>query len=161
MIDISELHWVSEPDCILLAILCASFSLYMLKNNAYNSLQNDKLNENNLPVTTLENEREKTKPSRCFRLMFCRILSNNDKEEKKTAVGVYLFLIGVIFAIIDLSTTKNENNQYDLPLHLFGAPVAVMALQGVNAKNWLNGLLEGAIPQIPLVSSTSISSTRL
>lgn len=73
-------------------------------------------------------------------------------------VGIYLFLIGALFATIELATTDNADGQYDLPLRLFGAPVAVWALDTISPEDWRVGFFDGAIPQIPLTTLNSVIS---
>lgn len=72
-------------------------------------------------------------------------------------VGIYLFLIGCIFAAITLATAGPDSG-YDLPLQLFGAPVVINAMEGVTAINWRQGLLQGALPQLPLTTLNSVIS---
>ena len=72
-------------------------------------------------------------------------------------VGIYLFLIGCIFAAITLATA-GSNSGYDLPLYFFGAPVAINAMKDVTATSWWNGFLQGALPQLPLTTLNSVIS---
>ena len=69
-------------------------------------------------------------------------------------VGIYLFLIGCIFAAVTLATAGPDSG-YDLPLYFFGAPVAINAMENVTAMSWWNGLLQGALPQLPLTTLNS------
>ncbi len=83
---------------------------------------------------------------------------NANSDQIKHPVGLYLFLIGALFASITLGTTKNENNQYDLPLRWFGAPIAYWAAGDVSLEDWKVGFLEGALPQLPLTTLNSVIS---
>jgi hypothetical protein len=67
-------------------------------------------------------------------------------------VGIYLFLIGCIFAAITLSTDPNSS------LHLFGAPIVINALKGAQPSDWRIGFLRGTLPQLPLTTLNSVIS---
>lgn len=72
-------------------------------------------------------------------------------------VGVYLFITGSIFAAVTLATA-GEDSEYDLPLHFFGAPIAVNALEGVTSIDWRIGFFRGTLPQLPLTTLNSVIS---
>ncbi|KAL3802536.1 hypothetical protein HJC23_012555 [Cyclotella cryptica] len=72
-------------------------------------------------------------------------------------VGIYLFLIGSIFAAITLATA-GPDSAYDLPLHFFGAPIVINALKGVSPSDWSIGFLRGTLPQLPLTALNSVIS---
>ena len=72
-------------------------------------------------------------------------------------VGIYLFLIGSIFATVTLATATPDSG-YDLPLHFFGAPVAINALKGVSTSDWRIGFFRGTLPQLPLTTLNSVIS---
>ncbi len=72
-------------------------------------------------------------------------------------VGIYLFLIGCIFAAMTLAAAGPDSG-YDLPLYFFGAPVAINAMKDVTAMDWWNGFLQGALPQLPLTTLNSVIS---
>ncbi len=72
-------------------------------------------------------------------------------------VGIYLFLIGCIFAAVTLATA-GPNSGYDLPLYFFGAPVVINAMKDVTSMSWWNGFLQGALPQLPLTTLNSVIS---
>ena len=72
-------------------------------------------------------------------------------------VGIYLFLIGSLFAAITLATATPDSG-YDLPLHFFGAPVVINALKDVTSLNWRQGFLQGTLPQLPLTTLNSVIS---
>ncbi|KAL7519615.1 hypothetical protein ACHAWX_004373 [Stephanocyclus meneghinianus] len=76
---------------------------------------------------------------------------------KPHPVGIYLFLIGSIFAAITLSTAGPDSS-YDLPLRFFGAPIAIHALEGATPTDWTIGFFRGALPQLPLTALNSILS---
>ena len=162
MKDIAELSWASNMDCILLAIFCASFTLYLLRETknveSLCTSRNERESGHQIDNPSSESKSTATRPGFIFSFLNKKSFSHLNKDTKKAAVGVYLFLIGAIFAAIELLTTKNEDQQYDLPLRLFGAPVAVVALDGVKAHDWLDGFLDGALPQIPLTTLNSVIS---
>jgi len=140
---VSALSWVGGYDCILVSILCSILCLYWFREpNA------PKAERCHVTSTTVETERKK-----CWHQFLCR---NRQGCNRNHPVGVYLFLIGAIFASITLGTTKNENNQYDLPLKVFGASIAKWAIADVTSKDWKVGLLEGALPQLPLTTLNSV-----
>eukprot|EP00571_Detonula_confervacea_P007974 CAMPEP_0172313528 /NCGR_PEP_ID=MMETSP1058-20130122/20363_1 /TAXON_ID=83371 /ORGANISM="Detonula confervacea, Strain CCMP 353" /LENGTH=646 /DNA_ID=CAMNT_0013027189 /DNA_START=237 /DNA_END=2177 /DNA_ORIENTATION=+ len=72
-------------------------------------------------------------------------------------VGIYLFLIGCLFAAITLATAGPDSG-YDLPLHFFGAPVVINAIKDVTPLNWRQGFLQGTLPQLPLTTLNSVIS---
>lgn len=149
--DIQKLSWVDSPDCILLAVVCSLLALYWLRESSSSSSQQSSPRIDG-------DDRDKDIEDKSYSWMdriLCRNISSN---KVKTPVGVYLFFIGVIFAIVELATTKNEDGQYDLPLRFFGAPIAVLALEDVEANDWKTGFLDGALPQIPLTTLNSVIS---
>eukprot|EP00814_Leptocylindrus_danicus_P001356 CAMPEP_0116018986 /NCGR_PEP_ID=MMETSP0321-20121206/8965_1 /TAXON_ID=163516 /ORGANISM="Leptocylindrus danicus var. danicus, Strain B650" /LENGTH=518 /DNA_ID=CAMNT_0003489465 /DNA_START=62 /DNA_END=1619 /DNA_ORIENTATION=- len=152
MKDIQKLSWVDSPDCILLAVACSLLALYWLRESS--SLSPSSPSKTNDDVD-IDDSAEHKSHSLMDRIL-CRASQNS--SEKKTPVGVYLFLVGVIFAIVELATTRNENGQYDLPLRFFGAPIAVLALEDVGVNDWKAGFLDGALPQIPLTTLNSVIS---
>ena len=72
-------------------------------------------------------------------------------------VGIYLFLIGSIFAAITLANATADSG-YDLPLHFFGASVVINALADVTTQNWGQGFFQGTLPQLPLTTLNSVIS---
>ena len=72
-------------------------------------------------------------------------------------VGIYLFLIGCLFAAITLATATADSG-YDLPLHFFGAPVIINAVKDVTSFNWQQGFFQGTLPQLPLTTLNSVIS---
>ena len=72
-------------------------------------------------------------------------------------VGIYLFFIGSVFAAVTLATAT-EDSGYDLPLHFFGAPLAINALKGVSTSDWRIGFFRGTLPQLPLTILNSVIS---
>lgn len=153
MKDISDLPWIEDLDCILLAISCSGLCLYWLREPNSSSSNDD---SQSLPSTS--SDQCEKKRSFLHEIFSRRSMRTDDKDRKKTAVGIYLFLIAALFATIELITTKNEEKQYELPLRFFGASVAVNAVEEIEANNWKTGFLEGAIPQIPLTTLNSVIS---
>ncbi len=137
---VSGLSWVGGYDCILLGIICALLCLFWLREQ--NGVQIKKRSED----TVVNGEETNV------------IINTFCKRKNVHPVGIYLFLIGALFAAITLGTTKNENNQYDLPLQFFGAPVAYWAMGEVTANDYWVGFTEGALPQLPLTTLNSVIS---
>jgi MFS superfamily sulfate permease-like transporter len=75
------------------------------------------------------------------------------RDNLQKPVGIYLFGIGLVLAIYELSQTNALKS-----LQLFGSPVIVWALSGVNQKDWWTGMMEGALPQLPLTTLNSVIS---
>ncbi|KAL7468425.1 hypothetical protein ACHAXS_008648 [Conticribra weissflogii] len=73
-------------------------------------------------------------------------------------VGIYLFLLGSLFAAITLATAPPSSTRYDLPLHFFGAPIVINALSGITPLDWRQGFFQGALPQLPLTCLNSVIS---
>lgn len=132
LVMIADLPWVSQADCILLALLLSLLCMYWLREPSETFTPS--------PVRTWRNR------------LFCV------NARGQHPVGLYLFIMGVIFATVELTTTDNANGQYDLPLQLFGAPIATNAIDSITWQDWKVGLLEGAIPQLPLTTLNSVIS---
>ena len=141
---VSALSWANGYDCILVSIFCSTLCLYWFREP---SISNTECTH----ATSSPNDENE-------RISFCEKLScrKQHKCDRNHPVGVYLFLIGGVFASITLGTTKNENNEYDLPLRAFGASIAKWAIADVTSKDWKVGLLEGALPQLPLTTLNSV-----
>lgn len=175
---VAVLGWFDGYDCIFLGVLCALLCMYWLgeKITATSMIMNeessrtDEVNESNSEhgldssggTTEQRSEMNNLRPSGrtsiIERMRFRANCKNEGNNPRKHPVGVYLFLIGVIFATITLATTKNEDDKYDLPLRFFGAPIAIWAMDDVSADDWKYGFLEGAIPQLPLTTLNSVIS---
>jgi hypothetical protein len=140
---VSALSWANGYDCILVSIICSILCLYWFREP---SISNTECTH----VTSPNDGNEK--------ISFCEKLSSRKQHtcNRNHPVGVYLFLIGGVFASITLGTTNNENNEYDLPLRAFGASIAKWAIADVTSKDWKVGLLEGALPQLPLTTLNSV-----
>ena len=193
---VAELGWIDSYDCILLGIICSLFCMFWLRDEESNKFQNNSLLEiedignttaakmATVEVCTWESESGDSKPpssSTCNvqlllkRLCLCLLQpflpQSSTSRRTPHPVGIYLFLLGMLFATISLSTAQNNNNksteaqeddtnvnQYDLPLRFFGAPVAIWTIKEITKKDWKVGLLEGAIPQLPLTTLNSVIS---
>ncbi len=81
----------------------------------------------------------------------------NPSPETPHPVGIYLFLIGCLLAAMTLATATADSG-YDLPLHFFGAPVVINAVNDVTSFNWRQGFLQGTLPQLPLTTLNSVIS---
>jgi len=143
IVMVADLPWTSQMDCILLALLLSICCMYWLRQHA--TIKND---------SSSEQDQQQTSSSIMDRLL-CR---GGSSTKQQHPVGIYLFLIGGIFSAITLSTTSNSNGEYDLPLKFFGAPIAVWALEGLSWEEYKVGLLEGALPQLPLTTLNSVIS---
>ena len=150
---IAALHWVNGYDCILLGVLCAILCMYWLGERKTSTMTSEEIE--NRQVNDL---RPSSNSMSVLQRMRSRVNNSNKEGQRNHPVGVYLFLIGVVFASITLGTTDNENNEYDLPLQFFGAPIAIWAVDGVSREDWKAGFLEGAIPQLPLTTLNSVIS---
>lgn len=192
---VAELGWIDGYDCILLGIVCSLFCMFWLRDDDSLSQQNNRM----VPIENTENasrrdmaiagacnwesEPGNTPSSSCTcntqslptRMCICLLQpftpQSSTRRKDPHPVGVYLFLLGVLFATITLSTAPNNNNnhsnkeqdgdtnnKYDLPLRFFGAPVAIWTIRKITKQDWKVGLLEGAIPQLPLTTLNSVIS---
>eukprot|EP01063_Lacrimia_lanifica_P007081 TRINITY_DN1447_c0_g3_i1.p2 TRINITY_DN1447_c0_g3~~TRINITY_DN1447_c0_g3_i1.p2 ORF type:complete len:519 (+),score=192.30 TRINITY_DN1447_c0_g3_i1:144-1559(+) len=77
--------------------------------------------------------------------------------KKEHPVGIYLFGIGMVCAVIALATSDDPDAD-GLPLRFFGAPVALWAFENATGHDWSEGVLEGALPQLPLTTLNSVIS---
>lgn len=186
---VAELGWIDGYDCILLGIICSLFCMFWLRDcDTHNHRKGDGAKDahganfttqdtavapqgessesgNNRPLSSCNIQ---SLPKRlCLCLLRPFIPSSITRHKTPHPVGVYLFLLGVLFATITLSTATNNNNnnndddqniQFDLPLRLFGAPVAIWTFTQITRQDWKVGLLEGAIPQLPLTTLNSVIS---
>jgi len=92
--------------------------------------------------------------SRIFQRLCCCL---NPFPKTPHPVGIYLFLLGSLFAAITLATAGPDSG-YDLPLRFFGAPVIINAMKDVTAIHWRQGFLQGTLPQLPLTTLNSVIS---
>jgi len=164
---IAELGWFDGYDCIFLGMLCALLCMYWLGERGTTRTGTDTSGADAIIASDRSEvviEREAIhdlRPSRkntILERMRFRARRLKNEERRKHPVGVYLFLIGAVFAAITLATTKNENGKFDLPLRFFGAPIAIWAFDDISADDWKYGFLEGAIPQLPLTTLNSVIS---
>ena len=149
---VGDLGWVDGYDCILLGVLCALLCMYWLGER--------RPRRTIVHQISASEEEEQLRPSSNRSLLEKLLFRSraNRYEEKKHPVGVYLFLIGAIFASITLGTADKDNDEYDLPLKFFGAPIAIWSIGDVKKDDWKYGFLEGAIPQLPLTTLNSVIS---
>jgi hypothetical protein len=179
---ITKLGWIDTYDCILTGIICAVLSLFFLRELPRTTISDTTTRSmelmNEVCQTTEviddgcpydhedDNDDDSLQPSTHDAVVessFINSVSNFQNssstcKQHKHPVGLYLFLIGLLFASITLSTTKNENEEYDLPLRFFGAPVIVWSVGAVTRDDWKYGLLDGALPQLPLSTLNSVIS---
>lgn len=154
--SIQRLRWVATYDSILLAFLVSLLCLYWLREDHMANVDRSLPNQRTLPrqmdvdVQNDTNEIRTVKNRSSWKIWQQLKLLWNKKIPHP--VGIYLFLIGVIFAGIKIGTTKKSYG----PFHFFGAPIALSVLGSVKAIEWKKGLLEGALPQLPLTCLNSV-----
>ena len=151
---IAALSWAGTWDCITLAILCSALCLYWLRETP----DDDQARQHRLDRSHRRREQERDHSNVLGRMLDFATCGLRPQPGQPHPVGIYLFLIGALFATIELATTDNADGQYDLPLRLFGAPVAVWALDTISPEDWRVGFFDGAIPQIPLTTLNSVIS---
>ena len=137
---IDVLPWISQLDCITLGLLCSALALVLLKIESVRS--GSAISE--LPSSPEESSRYSRLSRRLSRFLPPSALT--------------LFLLGMIGAAITLSSTSNSSGQYDLPLKMFGPPVAYWAVGDLTPSDWTAGLFELALPQLPLTTLNSVVS---
>mmetsp|Transcript_26029 Transcript_26029/g.38475 ORF Transcript_26029/g.38475 Transcript_26029/m.38475 type:complete len:553 (-) Transcript_26029:67-1725(-) len=179
IVTVADLEWWGSLNCIALGLVLALCCMYWLRdkskrtkieddednndedNSITEKLQTDqssielitKVENDSNVINTKEPEEQQqakslwTKVTKLFNCCFSR--------REQHPVGIYLFLIGSIFAIITLT---NSPQDYDLPLRFFGAPVATWVISDIRWEDYKVGLLEGAIPQLPLTTLNSVIS---
>lgn len=170
---VAKLGWLDTYDCVTLGVLCAILSMYFLREDRCPDGRTRRhLDDDDHPgdgttepstaaaAAAASEEEEVRNPSSVHssRLIGTKWLKCPCNMKQRHPVGLYLFLIGACLASVTLITTNNENNQYDLPLRFFGAPVAIWAVDSVTADDWKYGFLEGALPQLPLSTLNSVIS---
>ena len=128
-------------DGILLATITSLLCMYWLKEDT-NKKSKECHNKEQLDDENNNNHTSSNMQKGCWNI-------------RHHPVGIYLFGIGMIFAIIKLSISSSEDGT---SFQFFGAPVAVWALKHVTASDWKEGLLQGAIPQLPLTTLNSVIS---
>ena len=132
ILEIMALPLVSYTrDCQLLAIISALVAFYLLRT--------DETQESNTTNTTHEES------SSCWKL------------GRKPPVGILLFgvgAIGSVIAIVRDNTIKQESSSWGFDW----IPVLQWSLTDVSVRDWRVGLLEGALPQLPLSILNSVIS---
>jgi len=153
---IADLTWAGTWDCITLAIVCSILCMYWLRETP----DDEEARQQRLDRSMRRRQRELSSSSANIvgRLLDCLTCGLRPQPGHAHPVGIYLFLIGALFATIELATTDNADGQYDLPLRLFGAPVAVWSMDDISSTDWRIGFFDGAIPQIPLTTLNSVIS---
>jgi Molybdate transporter of MFS superfamily len=125
--------WDNGLDCILVAIVVALLCLYWLREPNTTTSNNQVHEEDADTELPRRRSQQPTKPP--------------------VPVGIYLCAIGIIVAIINLFQKDNENDEKLLKSHVVTFP-----LQNATWDDWKQGLLEGAIPQLPLTTLNSVVS---
>lgn len=158
---IQELGWIGHKaqgdgqyniDCILLAVFISLFVMICLRSDhkqKENELKKKERTKSHQPgqVQDQDNrydsmERRATRRNKKWYSSCCTWWSSPNFQHP---VGVYLLVIGAIFAAYELITTDNKDGKYDLPLQFFGAPIATWALESVTSNDWKVGFLQGAV----------------
>lgn len=78
------------------------------------------------------------------------------RQDSKHPAGIYLFLIGVIMAIIKLTTTTDSSSDGGDADQ--SSSIVVWTLSSIAPTEWWTGLTQGAIPQLPLTTLNSVIS---
>lgn len=188
ILSVANLQWWGSIDCIALGLVLALCCMYWLRDgtNRATTEDDEKNNEKDNPnrnnkgsrndesqICSIEKEefdrnesnvvyseqpqkkQQKQKPENYLCIKATKLLCCCCNHRGQHPVGIYLFLIGVIFAIVTLSTNPQE---YDLPLRFFGAPVVTWVISDMTWEDYKIGLLEGALPQLPLTTLNSVIS---
>jgi len=127
-----ELSFVGAPDCILTAIIAGIVTYYFLRQQQQPAET----------TTTTPNEDSE----------------RNRRRRSLPPVGLYLLGVALILAIVKMvsndttTTTTSEENRWTWE------PIAEWTIPHISQKDWLGGLLEGAIPQLPLTTLNSVIS---
>jgi len=150
-------------DSILLAVACSLLCLYLLRedsayvfgddtNRGFGSNIGSRRGANQVPSRSdgvqLSNSYASDSRRPCVQIV-CR-----------PPVGVALFLLGVIIAVVDLIFNDDGDNSEASSFKWTFSPwsVATWSLHGVTSKDWKAGLLQGTLPQLPLSTLNSVIS---
>jgi xanthine/uracil/vitamin C permease (AzgA family) len=79
------------------------------------------------------------------------------REGSKAPVGIVLFGMSAIVAIAQMVTDKSSSSSSWFQLQV--APFMSWSLEGATWSDWKTGLLEGALPQLPLSTLNTVIST--
>jgi hypothetical protein len=154
---VSSLGWFDGYDSILLGVICALLCLFWLSESYQKEEKRQRGETSCSDSETIDSQivNVTERRSNCFhQVISCFLKPFKLSPNQKHPVGIYLFLIGATFASITLGTSNND----DLPLQLFGAPVAYWAVGEVTAEDYWIGFAQGAIPQLPLTALNSVIS---
>ncbi|CAJ1935614.1 unnamed protein product [Cylindrotheca closterium] len=138
---IQELPWIENPyDCKLWSIFSGLSCLYFLKAQLSSS-----------------GDHHSGTPVGCWQ-----------KFRQKFPVGLSLFLLGIILAVMNLTNTRHantNNSSSDLDqkdtIQFTSEAFVVNALKGATWGDWKTGILEGTLPQLPLTTLNSCLSVCL
>jgi len=151
---VQPLGWTGQggdkpADSILLGVCTAILTLVWLHRNRM-------LEESRAAVAKEKEEEEKAAAEGCEGCS--EGFSNKRTSTFQHPVGIYLFIIGLAFALHTLITTDNPDNKYNFPLKFFHAGVVTWAMDDLKAEDWRTGFFEGALPQLPLTTLNSVIS---
>jgi hypothetical protein len=85
--------------------------------------------------------------------LVCMFLLRENNAGRNHPLGIYLFLLGLVIAIIKLVKSDEISS-----IKLGGPQIAVWTLSAITGKDWLVGLTSGALPQLPLTTLNSVIS---
>ena len=132
---IQELPWWGALDGIMWSVACGLLCLYLLR-----------------PRSTIASVEEQQHQFTAFSLI--------KQFSEKPPVGIYLFVLGVLLAAIQLIFSQDSTNQND-NTNTEKEPILVNALKSVTWGDWKMGLLQGTLPQLPLTTLNSCLSVCL
>jgi hypothetical protein len=153
----TTLPWWGQVDCIATAILISALTLYGLRRSSITT-------ESTRAITTTSTATLLTAPSSVSTSTTSTSTSTSTSTTTTTwqrirqepPVGVFLFVVGVLLAVLQL--TLGETNE---DLRLRPEPLLVFALKNATWKDWTVGLSSGTLPQLPLTALNSCLSVCL
>jgi len=148
---IGELEWLAKGgDCIVTAVILSVITLYWLREKP----QMKRWEEEDEEERASRQEQQTLEKNNGSFYRFCNPLLHSFSPNKNHPVGIYLFIIGAIFAAVSLINPDTPKSKF----RFFGEPVATWALDGITPTDWKIGFLEGTIPQLPLTTLNSVIS---
>jgi Molybdate transporter of MFS superfamily len=142
---IQELSWWDQLDCIGLALLAALFCLYASREPTTAT------NSSTLRTQNNDNDEPGERPT-------ISAHSNGSRPPPPTIpVGLYLFGMGMLLALVHLFLHANEANGNPTPDSWFPS-VIVWALKDATYNDWKVGVMQGSFPQLPLTTLNSVVS---
>ena len=151
---IQELSWWDQLDCITLALIVGMLCLYALREPDI------------LATTTTTTTTSATSTLQNYDESAASPTSNVSSKNQPTstppfAVGLYLFGLGVLLALVHMFQHRDDavvNQTTDTSQSSWFSAVVVWALKDATFEDWKQGLLQGALPQLPLTTLNSVVS---